>query len=265
LNLERALTKSELEVSKIETKISEKKAQQKELKDLSDYYYGNVDTIKNKKEYESKLKEIKSKISKLESSLSNCESDTEELIRKIGYLEQKIENIDSNILRLQNLRKEYQAYDFYKSCVHNSGIPFEIIKMRLPVLNEEMSKILTNIVKFDVMFENNDDKLDINIKYPKYEPREIEMGSGAEKMISAMAIRLALLSISSLPKGDIFVLDEPATELDEDSMEGFTRILDSVKDYFKNVILISHIDALKDVVDQQVIIEHRHGYAHVEV
>jgi DNA repair exonuclease SbcCD ATPase subunit len=91
------------------------------------------------------------------------------------------------------------------------------------------------------------------------------MGSGAEKMISAMAIRLALLSISSLPKGDIFVLDEPATELDEDSMEGFTRILDSVKDYFKNVILISHIDALKDVVDQQVIIEHRHGYAHVEV
>lgn len=265
LNLERALTKSELEVSKTETKISEKKARRKALTDLSDYYYGNVDTIKNKREYESKLKDIKSRISNLETKLRGCESDTEELTRKIGYLEQKIENIDSNILRLQDLRKEYQAYDFYKSCVHNSGIPFEVIKMRLPVINEEMSKILTNIVKFDVMFENNDDKLDINIKYPKYEPREIEMGSGAEKMISAMAIRLALLSISSLPKGDIFVLDEPATELDEDSMEGFTRILDSVKDYFKNVILISHIDALKDVVDQQVIIERRNGYAHVEV
>ena len=29
-------------------------------------------------------------------------------------------------------------------------------------------------------------------------------------------------------------------------MEGFVRILDMVKSYFKTVILISHLDALKD-------------------
>ena len=42
------------------------------------------------------------------------------------------------------------------------------------------------------------------------------MGSGAEKTIAAMAIRLALLTVSSLPKGDIFILDEPGTALDEE-------------------------------------------------
>jgi len=33
--------------------------------------------------------------------------------------------------------------------------------------------------------------------------------------------------------------------------------------YFKNVLLISHLDSLKDSVDMQVIIEKKDGYAYV--
>jgi DNA repair exonuclease SbcCD ATPase subunit len=91
------------------------------------------------------------------------------------------------------------------------------------------------------------------------------MGSGAEKTIAAMAIRLALLSVSNLPKGDIFILDEPGTALDADNMEGFIRILDLIKSFFKTVILISHLDSLKDCVDTQIIIDKKGTYAHVEV
>ena len=90
------------------------------------------------------------------------------------------------------------------------------------------------------------------------------MGSGAEKTIAAMAIRLALLNVSNLPKGDIFILDEPGTALDEENMEGFTRILDLIKANFKTVLLISHLDSLKDIVDTQIIIEKQGGMAHVE-
>ena len=71
--------------------------------------------------------------------------------------------------------------------------------------------------------------------------------------------------MSSLPKPDIFVLDEPGTALDEENMEGFVRILDMVKTYFKTVILISHLDALKDCVDSQIIIDKKKGYAHVSI
>ena len=91
----------------------------------------------------------------------------------------------------------------------------------------------------------------------------IEMGSGAEKTIAAMAIRLALLSVSNLPKSNIFILDEPATALDEENMEGFIRILDMVKNYYQIVLLISHVDSLKDIVDMTIDIERRSGYAHV--
>ena len=91
------------------------------------------------------------------------------------------------------------------------------------------------------------------------------MGSGAEKTLAAMAIRLALLSVSSLPKSNIFILDEPGTALDAENMDGFISILELIKTYFKTVILISHLDHLKDCVDQQITIDKREGFAHIMI
>ena len=148
-------------------------------------------------------------------------------------------------------------------CMHSNGIAYDIIKKRLPVINNEIAKILANIVDFEVYFENDENRLNILIKHPKYDPRPIAMGSGSEKSIAAIAIRLSLLTVSSLPQGDIFILDEPGTALDEENMESFIRILDLVKSYFKTVILISHLDSLKDCVDQQITIDKKNGLAFV--
>jgi exonuclease SbcC len=149
--------------------------------------------------------------------------------------------------------------------MHSNGIVYDIIKRRLPLINQEMAKILANIVNFDVFFEDDGKKLDIYIQHPKYGPRPLELGSGAEKSIASIAIRLALIKTSSLPVGDIFILDEPATALDEENMEGFTRILEMIKNNFKTVIIISHLDALKDVVDKQITIDKIDGFAKVNV
>jgi len=46
-------------------------------------------------------------------------------------------------------------------------------------------------------------------------------------------------------------------------MEGFTRILDMVKTQFKTVLLISHLETLKDCVDMQISIERKEGHAFV--
>ena len=58
-----------------------------------------------------------------------------------------------------------------------------------------------------------------------------------------------------MPKSDIFILDEPGTALDEENMQGFIDILDLIKSYFKTVLLISHLDSLKDCVDMQITID----------
>jgi DNA repair exonuclease SbcCD ATPase subunit len=51
--------------------------------------------------------------------------------------------------------------------------------------------------------------------------------------------------------------------LDEENMAGFIRILELIKVYFKNVLLISHLDSLKDCVDMQIVIEKEAGFAKV--
>ena len=78
-----------------------------------------------------------------------------------------------------------------------------------------------------------------------------------------MAIRLAFISVSSLPRSQLFILDEPGTALDEERMEGFTRILDVIKSIFKTVILISHLDNLKDSADMVLPIAKKDGYASI--
>ena len=164
---------------------------------------------------------------------------------------------------LLDLREDFSAYDLFMRCMHSNGISYDIIKRKLPVINNEIAKVLANVVNFEVFFENDGRHLKILIKHPKHEPRPIEMGSGAEKTIAAMAIRLALLSVSNLPKSNIFILDEPGTSLDADNMDGFVRILDLVKSYFKTVFLISHLDSLKDCVDMQITIDKKGKYAYV--
>ncbi len=228
-------------------------------------YENNRDVIENLEGLIKERSALTNSKSQKTKEHDNCQEELSVLYRQCGSLEQQLKTLEEQKHALRDLSLEYAAYDLLMSCCHSNGISYDIIKKRLPLINAEIAKILTNIVEFEVFIENDGRKLNIFIKHPKHEPRPLELGSGAEKTIASMAIRLAFLSVSSLPKPDIFVLDEPGTALDEENMEGFVRILDMVKSYFKTVILISHLDALKDCVDSQIIIDKKKGYAHVNI
>lgn len=218
-----------------------------------------------------KLDEMKKETKKLESLLTFTKAsyamNEESLVNMYkfqGSTKQKVETLTKQKAELEKIRQEYTAYELYLKCMHPNGISYEIIKQKLPEINAEIAKILNNIVDFTVFLENDDDKLDIVIKHQNCESRPLEMGSGAEKTLASVAIRLALLSVTSLPTSDIFVMDEPGTALDENNLQGFIKMLDMIKNYFKTVLIISHLDALKECVDRQIIINDKNGYAFVE-
>jgi len=226
-------------------------------------YNDNIDVIENLEQLISRRDQKQSSLEHKQELLNNTKAETFEHFRQVGSLEERVESIKIAKQSYMLLRREYAAYDLFTRCMHSNGIAYDIIKKKIPVINQEVAKMLANIVDFEIFFSSNGNKLDIFIKHPLHDERPIEMGSGAEKTVAAMAIRLALLSVSSLPKGDIFILDEPGTALDEENMEGFIRILELIKVYFKNVLLISHLDSLKDCVDMQIVIEKKQGYARV--
>jgi DNA repair exonuclease SbcCD ATPase subunit len=266
------IQKNNIEIEKRDNKVSIEKLYAK-IKKLSRYLRGTNEKIGLYEEKKDLIKNIESLISardeverstaKVRAEISEVEESINLHHRQLGSMEQKVEDLKQKREELDEIREEYAAFDLFMRCTHSNGIAYDIIKKRLPVINSEVAKVLSNIVDFDVFFQEDGRKLDILIKHPSHEPRPIEMGSGAEKTVAAMAIRLALLSVSSLPKGNIFILDEPGTALDADNMEGFIRILQLIKMYFKTVILISHVDSLKDIVDVEITIDKKDGFARV--
>ena len=228
-------------------------------------YEDNQEAIENLETLVSKRNEYAVTISRTQKACTACKEELTELYKLHGSYEQKLQNLADQKQDLSDLREEYSAYDLFMRCMHTSGISYDIIKKKLPAINEEIAKILANIVNFEVFFENEANRLNVYIKHPSHEPRPIEMGSGAEKTIASMAIRLALLQVSNLPTPNVFIMDEPGTALDAENMEGFIRILDMVKNYYKIVILISHVDTLKDCVDHVINVEKEEGYAKVNV
>jgi len=253
----------ELNIAKGKNSIILMKNKKEKLIQLEKEYEENKEAIENLENLLKQKSDLTKQKKESEKDHDKCHKELLELYKKNGSLEQKLVQIEKDKMDYLEKQEEFSAYDLFLRCMHANGIAYSIIKNRLPVLNEEISKILANIVDFEVMFENDENKLYISIKHSKHEPRPIELGSGAEKTICAMAIRLALLNVSTLPKGDIFILDEPGTSLDEENMEGFINIIDMIKDQFKTVLLISHLDGLKDIVDLQIEIDKSKGFAYV--
>ena len=262
-NIEIEKRDNKVSIEKLYAKIKAHRDNLRATNEKIDLYEEKKDLIKNIEKLINSRTAVDEKVTKLQAEIIEAEESINLHNRQLGSMEQKVEGLKEKKRELDEIREEYAAYDLFMRCTHSNGIAYDIIKKRLPVINAEVAKVLSNIVDFDVFFQEDGRKLDILIKHPKHEPRPIEMGSGAEKTVAALAIRLALLSVSSLPKGNIFILDEPGTALDAENMEGFIRILQLIKMYFKTVILISHVDSLKDIVDLEITIDKKDGFARV--
>jgi DNA repair exonuclease SbcCD ATPase subunit len=233
------------------------------IKEKIQVYELNKEAIENREELIQEQDDLKENTVKMESDLSICETKILDLVKQHGGIETQIANIKDKQQELEDLRTEYAAYDLFMRCTHPNGISYDVVKRMLPLINEEISTVLANVTDFDIFFEAEKNKLDIFIKHPKYEARPLEMASGAEKTLAAIAIRIALTNVSTLPKSDIMIMDEPGTALDAENLEGFMRVMEMIKGYYKTVLLITHLDSLKDIADMTIDIERQDGYAYV--
>ena len=255
----------ELKIKNAKTEIEMNSQKIERLDENIAYYNDNIEAYENLESLRRDLKAITKTVDLKKAEIKKCDD------KVLGYMSEKgsavraIEEAKENIEKIKEAERDYIAYDVFVQATHANGISYEVIKSMLPVINSEIQKILSPIVEFNVFFDNEGDKLEIYLQHPKYDPRPLSMGSGAEKTIASMAVRLALVSISSLPKSQVFILDEPATALDADHMEGFVRLLQMIKSQFKTVLLITHLESLKDVVDTTIEIDKVDGYAKVKI
>ena len=264
LENEHTITSLQLQVSREEQKKTATEKQIEELREKLDYYEQNKEAILNAALLKENKRQLELDIHESKRECNYCRDDLLKLHKQEGSLQAQLTENQNKRNELEKTRREFSAYDLFMKCMHPNGIAFGIIKNKLPVINEAITEVLANVVDFNVYFEDNGRKLDIFIQHKDQNARPLELGSGAEKTLAAMAIRIALLNVSNMPKSDTMICDEPGTALDANNMEGFTRILDILRAHFKTTLLITHIDSLKDNVDKVVTIEEKDGHAFVD-
>jgi DNA repair exonuclease SbcCD ATPase subunit/DNA repair exonuclease SbcCD nuclease subunit len=216
----------------------------KEAAKTRELFLRKEEIFKQKDLVEKELEDIRSSIKSLDSYIAQDN-------RKIGGFEEKINSINDIQKEYNEKLFEYESLEILRSAYHNKGIPLMIIKEKIHILNDEIALLLGGLVNFSIFLEE-DENVEIMIHHQGQKPRSINLGSGAEKIFASIVIRIALMNISNLSKAELFIFDEPATGLDQEHMEKFMTILDVVKKNYRNVILISHLESLKENVDHQI-------------
>ena len=193
---------------------------------------------------------MRKQLKSLESRISDLDAERIYLTEGISICKQKEQTLAEEHERFGAVKSRWETYSTFSQAVDKKGIPLTILSLQLPQINAELQKILQGVVNFDLMLEADPDSnnMDIFIDYGDSR-RIIECGSGMEKMISSLALRVALINVCNAPRSDVLIIDEGFGALDDKSIEACSRLLTSLKKYFANILIISHVDAVKDVVD----------------
>jgi len=193
---------------------------------------------------------MRKKLRELKSDESNLEDKISKTSEEIGLLQARIQKLSEERDEYEKLIEKWRGYELFMQATSKNGLPLEIIRSRLPEINAEIASILQGVTGFTVELESDEGSSDMEI-FINYgdSKRIIECCSGMEKMMSAMAIRVALTNVSELSKSDIFIIDEGFGALDDGNIEACSRFLESLKKWFRCILIISHVDAVKDSVD----------------
>jgi DNA repair exonuclease SbcCD ATPase subunit len=167
-------------------------------------------------------------------------------------LEKEIEDNKKQIEKRKELENSHRYYQYYLEAMHRDGIPHDIISVTIPQIEEEVNNILSQLVDFKIIFETDDKNINAYIAYSEEKYWPLEMTSGMEKFISSLAIRTSLVNISTLPRPNFLAVDEGFGTLDKGNLGSMSLLFEYLKTQFRFIMVISHIDSMRDLVDDHI-------------
>lgn len=209
------------------------------------------EAVKNEENVE--VVQLRTAIDQLQREIKQLDIDKLVVARTMGGVQSDVARLKADQQRHTDVLQAMKAHELVAQAFSRKGIPSLVVTSQLPVINAEVAQILHGIVDFSIELEVDDDSdsMEVYINYGDSR-RPVELGSGMEKMIASVAIRVALINVSSLPKPDMLIIDESFGALDDASVEACNRLLISLKSRFKNLIVITHVDGVKDCADHIV-------------
>ncbi|HLA07865.1 MAG TPA: SbcC/MukB-like Walker B domain-containing protein, partial [Anaerolineales bacterium] len=212
-----------------------------------------------------------------ERELFNLREEENRARSELGGAQQRVD-----ILKTQRVRRadfERERGEFQKQIVQHKtlerafgkdGVPALLIEQSLPLIEEKANELLDRLsdgnmsVRFVTQAEYKDKKrddlketLDIQIS-DSAGVRNYEMYSGGEAFRVNFAIRLALSEILAQRKGarlQTLVIDEGFGSQDVQGRQRLIEAINLVKNDFAKILVITHLDELKDAFPTRIEVE----------
>ena len=250
------LSTSETEEIRLETQVTQQKY-------LIDEYYKNEKQIKLNKEVRDEIVDVRSDLDKIKQIVKNSNADILSLNGKVSALQNQKETIEGRISEVKDLESQSKLFDYYLNALGKDGVSYELIEKSLPMIEGEVNNILGQIVDFGMQLEIDGRNINAYLVYGD-QRWSLEMCSGMERFISGLAIRVALINVCNLPRPNFLVIDEGFGTLDSENLQSLFMLFTYLKTQFDFVMIISHIDSMRDVVDDLIEIKTVDGFSNVK-
>jgi DNA repair exonuclease SbcCD ATPase subunit len=216
-----------------------------------DLYNKNQASVETNLRTNAKITSYRQALGRLEVEYKRKNQSLMEMSGKKELFKNQIETLKKTITDVEKLEDESDSYQQYLAAVGRDGIPYQVICNTVPEIEKEVNSILGQVVDYTIQFETDGKNI---IPYVAYEHGRwpIELTSGYERFVASVAIRVALTNISNLPKTTFLAIDEGFGTLDPDNLASMYTFFTFLKSNFDFVLIISHLDALKDAVDKQI-------------
>lgn len=215
---------------------------------------------------EQEIQNKKTELFGIKKELEDLDGQKNDVLLRLGSNKQRLDQFMREKDECLDILGQLQIYESIYKAFSKNGIPAMILKSQLPAINAEIEKILGSIVDFSITLETDttSNVMDVFIEDANGR-RVIETASGMEKMIASLTLRVALTNLSSLPRSDVFILDEAFGPLDDTSTYQCLQLMSLLKTYFRVILVITHIAPIKEIADKIIDIkdEGQTSFVHV--
>jgi DNA repair exonuclease SbcCD ATPase subunit len=253
----------ELEIQKILTNIEKCDRKREQVENDIELHRSNKENIEYNIEINGRIDHIQYDINTSKKKADYMETVVRDLHGEIKVLEATKTDIMNQIKEAEELEATYEAYKYYMEAVGRDGIPYDLMSKAIPTIEAEINNILTQIVDFTISLEVDGKNIvgKLNYDYDRVWP--LENSSGMERFISSLAIRVALMNASNLPKSNFLIIDEGLGTLDAENMTSMHTLFGILKAQFDFLIVISHLDVVRDMVDNLIEIKREDGFSFI--
>ena len=251
-------------LSTTETQEARLDAQVTQQEKLIEEYLKNEQTIEKNREIRAEISEVRTKLTNVKDEVKTTNTKVLKLNGEVSSLQNQKETIEGRIREVKELEEQHNLFQYYINALGKDGVSYELISKALPMIEGEVNNILTQIVEFGMQLEMDGKNINAYIVYDD-QKWSLEMCSGMERFISGLAIRIALINVCNLPRPNFLVIDEGFGTLDNENLTSLYMLFTYLKTQFDFVMIISHIDSMRDVVDSLMEIKKVNGFSSIKL